>query len=599
MKRFCYLALFLLVWSSLGACVPITPRPEQGIPEQGVSEQGTPETGEREAGAVEDLSANPDYILLTGLLGDIGAVIEDVNTRNELLQLQGLDNEENLITIELGDDLSDVLSELFEIEPKDNVEEQGLLTIARIFVMTNEGFPVEFPGVDPRQLAIEQVRLASTLLYEDPDNPISLPVYAELDLATALAGNITIDPNSIGAHASGPPVSASGGVDLFWNQWALGPEGVGLFSVPGDVASHPGCPSNSGSLVTPPKVVVFDTVPITLTDSISLPTLVQIPLGEDCVRDLDLTVSEVVAASAPSIETKEYHGVYASALVHAAAPESEIHLVRVMESDGTGYVFDLLRGIMDETNRTAFDIASGAAWTPTIFNFSLGIHPDAKLIERGRDNEIDAAQLIYGIAVNADLFRETPLVETDPEMGAPTFLHPETELAVQLVVWATRRAGIIMVAASGNDGNGEQYPAAFAPVLGVGAYGWESAPTKACYSNLGDIYAPGGGSTVMDGPPCDPEFVTQCILADCPDGVVSVIGWSNNWQMAFWNGTSFAAPLASGMVALRLYNSTSMSGGSSDLVDTLVSHLRDTGNCPGHQIDGHCKLNLDQVLAVP
>ena len=43
---------------------------------------------------------------------------------------------------------------------------------------------------------------------------------------------------------------------------------------------------------------------------------------------------------------------------------------------------------------------------------------------------------------------------------------------------------------------GEQYPAAFVPVLGVGAYGpAESTKTPtvaACYSNMGDVYAPAG-----------------------------------------------------------------------------------------------------------
>lgn len=599
MKRFCYLALFLLVWSSLGACVPIPSPTSESAP----SEQGASEAGEREAGEVEDLSANPDYILLTGLLADIRAVIADVNTRNDgLLELQELDNEENLITIELGGDPSAVLFELFgEIEPKGDVERHRLLTIARIFVKTNEGFPTAFPGVDPRLLAIEQVRLASTLLYENPDNPISLPVYAELDLATAV-GSVTGDPNSIGAHAFGPAMDAGGSVEYFWKQWALGEPGIGLFLGPTTVDNHPGCTSNSESSDEAPRVVVFDTVPFTLTDSIRLPTLVQMPLGSGCVGDLDLTISEEVSVSAPGTTTVEFHGLFASALVHAAAPESQVQLVRVLDSDGTGDLFDLLQGIMNETNAMAIALASGEPRPPTVFNFSLGIHPDSKLTEQEWIDATATAQDIYGSAVNTDLFRQEPLIGTDPEVDAPDFLHPGTEFAVELVIWATRQAGIIMVAASGNDSVeglvGEQYPAAFISVLGVGAYGPAPFPVAACYSNIADVYEPAGdGDTTVS--PCDTSVLEQCTLPDCPHAVISMIGWPGHWRTAFWSGTSFAAPLASGMVALRLNDLTSIpAGGPPDLVDILVSGLQDTGNCPVH-ISGRCKLDLDRVLSFP
>ena len=203
--------------------------------------------------------------------------MQEVNERNpETLDEESF-NEENLFTIDLGDDPSDVLAELFEVEPKANVADQGELTIARIRVLPKE----EISDLDLLLVAIEQVRLASTFLYAEPEDPISLPVYAELDLATALASalSISIDPNSVGAHAFGDLTTDA--VD-FWEQWALGPTGIGLLSSTVDIDNHPGCSTASGTSVTAPRVVVFDTVPSTLTNPIANP--VHIPMASGLCR---------------------------------------------------------------------------------------------------------------------------------------------------------------------------------------------------------------------------------------------------------------------------------------------------------------------------
>jgi hypothetical protein len=180
-------------------------------------------------------------------------------------------------------------------------------------------------------------------------------------------------------------------------------------------------------------------------------------------------------------------------------------------------------------------------------------------------------------------------------MDTNEFLYPGTEFAVQLVVWATQRAGIIMVAASGNDDLGQQYPAAFVPVLGVGAYGLTDPLVKACYSNLADVYEPGGESLTVTQD-CDSIVLRDCLFPDCPNAVVSVIGWPDHWRIAFWSGTSFAAPLASGMVALKLYDYGGAPTSPDTLVDSVVTQLQDLNNC--ELIEGHCKLDLDKVLNI-
>jgi hypothetical protein len=260
---------------------------------------------------------------------------------------------------------------------------------------------------------------------------------------------------------------------------------------------------------------------------------------------------------------------------------------------------------MLETNPLFSAMPSSAPWTPTIFNLSLGIHPDARLTLPMWMSARIAAQRLYTPGVNLNVFRQTPLIDTDPEVDAPDFLHPETEIAVQLVIWATRRTGIIMVAASGNDAAGEQYPAAFRPVLGVGAYGppitTTTAPVTACYSNKGDVYGPAGDSLTTTIPGCNAIRIRTCTTPGCPHAVVSLIGWPDHWRTAFWSGTSFAAPFASGMVALRLNNLTNGPPNPSAAVDNLVNWLQDPANCQVHMhnLPSRCKLDLSQVISAP
>jgi subtilisin family serine protease len=136
--------------------------------------------------------------------------------------------------------------------------------------------------------------------------------------------------------------------------------------------------------------------------------------------------------------------------------------------------------------------------------------------------------------------------------------------------------GAIIVAAAGNDSprkiNGRtvdpmpmQVPAEYPNVIGVAATNKDGK--RSCYSNAGDVSAPGGdgspgkngdGSTnpcvsradSWDKPP-GPNGGSECTdIANCPYILISLAQTENGPQYIYWSGTSFATPLFSGLAAL-------------------------------------------------
>jgi subtilisin family serine protease len=206
------------------------------------------------------------------------------------------------------------------------------------------------------------------------------------------------------------------------------------------------------------------------------------------------------------------HGLFVAGLVHAVAPSSEIYLVRVLEDDGCGDLFGIYEGIERFIDTT---LQERGTLEGTVINLSFGLHRPPDVCRFGLPPAVRSLQT---------LLRE-----------------------------ATKR-GAVVVAAAGNDSFDRPFdapkfmeiPAGFPSVIGVAASNRDFE--RGCFSNVGDVAAPGGDGVSRNGEP-------PCAIPDCLENsnacVVSLVrkpspGFAN------WVGTSFATPLVSGQAARLL-----------------------------------------------
>ena len=265
-------------------------------------------------------------------------------------------------------------------------------------------------------------------------------------------------------------------------------------------------------------------------------------------------------ASTEGRDSLSNHGLSVASLAHLVAPQSDLHLIRVLEDDGCGDLFTVLHGL-ELAQNNAPDLRK------TVINMSLGIHvPD--YVECVSDGEE-----VSSCAEKAGL----PLEVT----------------SLQAKIQELRTDGAVVVAAAGNDSwkstpgeattaEAPEIPASDSAVIGVLAMNQQR--NRGCFSNSGDTDAPGGDGITLDmiravGTPVDmlekkaySGGYTNCVVpgkvteqmatndeywCEVVDNSPCLVGLgldpaTENTTYLYWVGTSFATPLVSGMEALKL-----------------------------------------------
>ena len=353
-------------------------------------------------------------------------------------------------------------------------------------------------------------------------------------------GRVAANPNYKTGRAvlefSGDPLSSEGGsltdaegaeIDAdeaemcFYNQWALhdrkeGRVGIAVFESKlevGDLSSEEEISKKrsvkaEGEGVT---VALFDASPFDRDSRWR-------NVGLDPTEPWDRyrQIRSLKHMPVPGIPDARDHGVFSASLVQAVAPKSDIRLVRVL----------------NDSNRGKLDI--------------LNDELIAFIAQRELENE-DEERPLANTVINLSLGVHVGPQESDNDSDEPV----ET---LHMILRDAYEKGAVIVAAAGNDSAGvvdppqeSQIPASYGFVIGVGASNCEGG--HACFSNVGDIYAPGGDNVAA----CEPS-TTDCTVEN--EFKNCIIGYAHHIapdsHFASWKGTSFAAPLVSGQAALLL-----------------------------------------------
>jgi hypothetical protein len=181
------------------------------------------------------------------------------------------------------------------------------------------------------------------------------------------------------------------------------------------------------------------------------------------------------------------HGTFIAGLILQVAPKASVYEAKVLDSHGVG----------DD-----FTVAAAMAHLPAdtdIVNLSLGGYTD----------------------------------------------KDEPPLAIAHAMQAFGNQHRVVVAAAGNNASARPFwPAAFEPVLAVGAVENAGKWGRASYSNYGPwVDAIARGSNIQSTFARETTKVAQGLTADPADPTIGFDGWAS------WDGTSFATPIAAAMIA--------------------------------------------------
>ncbi len=230
------------------------------------------------------------------------------------------------------------------------------------------------------------------------------------------------------------------------------------------------------------------------------------------------------------------HGLFVAGVVRSLAPEVPIHLFRVLDSVGIGDLGTLLLTLAE---------------LPAYF---AERYPKARIV------------------VNLSLLVEEETDDAELCRVGESLLY----LPLQLAINWLRSCGVLVVAAAGNDSldlaTGDalsprqppRLPARYNQAFSVAAV--DEAGLPATFSNLGDSDATPnsiavfGGNAALDSVTSAPEL--KDVDGSGPQPPIGIIGvysgaelpcdkGTNETGLVYWAGTSFAAPIISGIAAQR------------------------------------------------
>lgn len=282
-------------------------------------------------------------------------------------------------------------------------------------------------------------------------------------------------------------------------------------------------------------------------------------------------------AIAEQEEVFKDHGLYVAGLVNRVAPEARIHLVNALDNRGNGEIYTLIQvlfAVIEDAVKASAQ--KKLPLSDVIVNMSLKavFTEDLLLATKTRDAMEQLWMAVKGNPGN-DKVSNTLL----KDMLFDFDYVPSLRIPIMIL----DLLGAVLVASAGND-SAKRYgnepmaiPARYREVIGVAANNfWEK---QANYSNLGNIFAPGGGYKDPEDPdvdvgeenpikPKDKDEVLQNLA------MVSTVPETKETDgFAYWCGTSFSAPLVSGLAALVLQKYCEQDGVNGEPVRGYVRSL--------------------------